>query len=73
MKVEGRVIFFDAKRGYGFISWVLNGVQQKDMFCHYSDINVDGFKVLKKEQLVEFEVGQNVRGEPKAVNVNLIS
>jgi len=73
MKFKGKVIFFDARRGYGFLEWSLNGEKQKDMFCHYTDIEVDGFKTLKKEQLVEFEVGSNVRGEPKAVNVIVIS
>ncbi|MCZ2224556.1 MAG: cold shock domain-containing protein [Chitinophagales bacterium] len=69
MKNKGKVIFFDAKKGYGFIEWFLDNKKQKDMFCHYSDIQVDGFKTLKKDQKVEFEVGQNVNGDPKAVKI----
>ena len=69
----GEVIFFDPKKGYGFISWTKNdGIQQKDMFVHYSDINCQGFKTLYKGQKVSFVLGINKHGTPKATNVSII-
>lgn len=53
----------------GFIRWEKEGVRQKDMFVHYSDLNMDGFKTLYKDQSVSFEIGLNHKGQPKAVNV----
>ena len=64
---EGTVIWFS--KGYGFISWSKDGVAQKDIFCHYSDVNVEGFKTVSKGQKVTFSVGLNKRDQPKAVNV----
>jgi len=68
----GEVIWFSSVKGIGFILWDKDGVQQKDMFCHYSDIVADGFKTLYKSQKVSFKIGQNVRGEPKAVEVTVL-
>jgi CspA family cold shock protein len=68
---SGEVIFF-GKKGYGFIKWEDEAVPQKDLFVHFSDINCEGFKLLKKGQLVNFQVGQNFRGEPKAIEVTVI-
>ena len=64
---EGIVIWFS--KGYGFISWKKDGQSQKDLFVHYSDINVEGFKTLNKDQKVSFSLGLNKRDQPKAVNV----
>lgn len=69
---KGTVVYFNVKKGYGFISWEMNGVQQNDMFVHYSDINMDGFKALKVNQAVCFDIGKNIKGEPKAVNVTVV-
>lgn len=69
----GEVIFFSPKAGYGFISWEKNGIKQKDMFVHYSDINVNGFKTLFKSQKVSFNVGENKRNQPKAINVTVLN
>lgn len=64
-KYTGTVIWFDPKSGYGFIA--RDG--EKDLFVHFSDIVCNGFKTLKKGQLVEFGLGTNNRGEPKATEV----
>jgi len=69
---KGKVCWFNNKKGYGFISWEQEGKQQKDIFLHYSDILVDGFKTVPKDAEVEFEVGQNIKGDPKAINVKII-
>jgi len=68
----GEVVWFHIERGYGFISWEKEGVKQDDMFCHFSDINLEGFKLLKGGQKVSFSVGANNDGAPKAVHVEII-
>jgi cold shock protein len=69
---NGTCIWFSAKKGIGFILWSSDGVPQKDMFVHYSDISMEGYKAIKKDQKVSFSIGENKRGEPKAVNVRPI-
>ena len=71
-KYFGEVIWFDPKKGFGFISWEKDGVKQKDLFVHFSDIDCEGFKTVYKQQKVSFSLGTNVRGEPKAVNVVIL-
>lgn len=66
---EGEVVWFDPKKGYGFIEWYDGGQKQKDLFLHFSDIVCEGFKTIKKGQLVRFAVGTNNKGIPKAVDV----
>jgi CspA family cold shock protein len=54
----GTVKWFDAKKGFGFITRE-NG---DDVFVHYSVIQSDGFRVLKDGQNVEFEIVQGRKG-----------
>ena len=69
---EGSVIWFRA--AYGFLSWFKDGVQQKDLFVHFSDIVLDnpGYRTLRKGQQVSFQLGINNSGVPKAVNVRMV-
>ncbi len=60
----GTVKWFNAEKGFGFIS--VQG--EDDVFVHYSAINSDGFKTLEEGQQVEFEVVQGAKG-PQASNV----
>ena len=60
----GTVKFFNAEKGFGFIS--LEG--QKDVFVHYSNIQGDGYKTLEEGQAVEFEITDGPKG-PQASNV----
>jgi CspA family cold shock protein len=65
---QGTVKWFNAKKGYGFIS----DAEGNDVFVHFSALNMDGFKELKDGESVEFEVVQGEKG-PQAANVNRIS
>lgn len=65
----GTCVWFNNKKNYGFISWEKDSVQQRDLFVHYSDINVPGFKTLTKGQQVSFKIGINHSGAPKAIEV----
>lgn len=61
----GTVKWFNAKKGFGFIS----DEEGNDVFVHFSALMMDGFKVLEEGEKVQFEV---VRGEkgPQAANVS---
>ena len=65
---KGTVKWFNASKGYGFISQE-NG---EDVFVHFSAIKGDGFKTLKEGDPVEFEVSSGAKG-PQATNVSVIS
>ena len=62
--MDGKVKWFNAEKGFGFIS----DESGKDVFVHYSALNMDGFKVLEENDEVEFEVIDGEKG-PQAANV----
>lgn len=62
--MTGTVKWFNASKGYGFIT----PEEGKDVFVHYSAISGDGYKSLDEGQKVEFEVKSGAKG-PQAVNV----
>ena len=62
--MTGKVKWFNAAKGYGFIT----GDDGKEVFVHFSAIQVDGYKTLDEGQAVEYEVNNGEKG-PQAVNV----
>ena len=62
----GTVKWFNAAKGYGFITKEDGG----DVFVHYSAIQGDGYRVLEDGQKVEFEVIQGRKGL-EATNLNV--
>ncbi len=70
-RFEGKVIWFDQEKGYGFLYWSKENIRQKDLFCHFSDVDGEGFKKLDKNQMVTFELGENRNGHPKALKVSV--
>ena len=55
----GTVKFFNAEKGYGFIS----REDGPDVFVHVSQIQSSGFKTLQEGQKVEFDVGPGRKGD----------
>ena len=63
MTVQGRVLWFNRNKGYGFIS-VPDG---QDVFAHHSEFhNCD--EILRRDDCVEFEIMPGDRG-PKAIRI----
>jgi len=63
----GIVKFFNAEKGYGFIS----REQGDDVFVHFSNIQMNGYRTLEQGQHVEFDVAPGRKGE-EAQNVRVI-
>ncbi|RPI52040.1 MAG: cold-shock protein [Deltaproteobacteria bacterium] len=62
--MEGRVKWFNDKKGYGFIETDNEG----DVFVHYSAIQGEGFRSLQEGDKVTFDIEQSPRG-PQATDV----
>jgi CspA family cold shock protein len=62
--MKGKVKWFNNKKGFGFITDEA-GV---DVFVHYSGITAEGYKTLKAEQDVTFDVQETDKGA-QAINV----
>jgi len=60
----GTVKWFNDRKGYGFI----NEESGRDIFVHFSSIEMPGFKTLTEGEEVNFEVEESDRG-PEAKNV----
>ncbi len=62
----GTVKFFDASKGYGFIT---NEAGGKDAFVHVSAVEAAGMHTLEKEQRISYELENDRRGKTSAVNL----
>lgn len=56
--MQGKVKMFNQEKGFGFIT-LEDG---KDVFFHYSQLKMDGFKTIDSDAAVEFEVVETDRG-----------
>ena len=67
---KGTVKWFNAQKGYGFIT---NESTGEDVFVHFSAIVSDGYKTLDEGQKVTFDIEQDPKNSKKlrAANVTL--
>lgn len=64
---QGTVKWFNNQKGFGFIT----DESGKDVFVHFTGLNMEGFKTLEENQKVEFEVVNGEKG-PQATNVTVL-
>ena len=70
-KKTGFVKWFDYKKGFGFIT---TADSEDDVFVHFSNISMDGFKKLDMGDQVEFELKESEDGKgPEAFKVKVIA
>ena len=62
--MQGKVKMFNQEQGYGFIT-IEGG---KDVFFHYSQLQMEGYKTIENDAQVEFELVETERG-PQAHNI----
>ena len=67
---NGTVKWFNAEKGYGFIS---NDEGGDDIFVHFSAIQCEGFKTLKEGQKVTFDVEADPKNSEKMRAVNVVA
>ena len=65
--MTGKVKWFNAAKGYGFIS----GDDGKEVFVHFTAINQEGYRSLDNDQRVSYDVNEGSKG-PQAVNVTTL-
>ena len=63
----GIVKWFNNAKGFGFIK---SEQIQEDIFAHYSAIKMDGFKTLKTDQAVKFDIERGEKGF-HAINIRI--
>lgn len=62
----GKVKWFNPEKGYGFIEQEGG----EDLFAHFSEIQMDGFKTLEEGMAVQFDVTVGRNGKNQASNIN---
>ncbi|MCK4665038.1 MAG: cold shock domain-containing protein [Bacteroidales bacterium] len=65
--LKGKVKWFDAIKGYGYII----GEDESEIFVHFNQINKEGYKKLIKDQIVTYEIMEGEKG-PQASNVSIV-
>lgn len=62
------VKWFNAQKGYGFLT---DSETKEDVFCHYSQLQMDGFKSLHEDDMVEYELGTGAGKDTREQAINV--
>lgn len=75
--MRSKVKFFDKKKGWGYVARTaesdafirdnFSGIAEDDIFFHFSDIVMDGYKTVEKDQEVTFSIEKDERSQGKKV------
>ena len=73
-RINGRVQWFNKKRGYGFINVIDPGEHNNnEYFCHYSNINTTNFKTLFPGEYVSFNLDKNDKDQIVCIDIKGIN
>ena len=67
--MQGTCIWFSNSKGYGFVQDKATG---NEYFCHFSAIQGTGYKSLKQDAKVLFEIEKGPKGRPQASKVQVV-
>lgn len=67
--MQGTVKWFNSQKGYGFL---VDSETNEDIFVHWSMLQMNGFKALNEDDLVEYEILDGTNGRKQAINVKAI-
>lgn len=67
--MQGTVKWFNSQKGYGFLT---DSETNEDIFVHWSMLQMNGFKALNEDDLVEYEIVDGTNGRKQAINVKAI-
>lgn len=62
------VKWFNAQKGYGFLT---DSETKEDVFCHYSQLQMDGFKSLHENDMVTYELGMGADKDSREQAINV--
>lgn len=65
--LAGKVKWFNTKLGFGFL---ISDTDENEVFVHFSNINMNGYRRLKAGQSVSYEINQGDLGK-RAINVTV--
>lgn len=68
-RMQGVVKWFSNAKGYGFIQ----PEQGDDVFVHYADIEMEGYRTLEEGAQVEFELASEGNKGPRAQSVRRVA
>ena len=68
-KTTGKVKWFNTKLGFGFLH---SDSDNQEVFVHFSNINMNGYRRLKAGQSVVYEIQNGDQGQ-RAINVTVTS
>jgi CspA family cold shock protein len=66
---KGRIDFYDASRGFGFITPHEYG---KDVYFHVKELRASGLDSIEKDQLVSYETTEDM-GRISAANIRILT
>lgn len=61
--------WFDKHKGYGFL---IDSETKEEIFVHWSMLQMNGFRALNEDDLVEYEILEGADGRKQAINVKAI-
>lgn len=72
MSNSGKCTWFNVRKGFGFITPDGCSDREDRIFVHHSGIAMDGFRKMRENDIVAYDIETDEQGRPKAVNVTKI-